>query len=65
MIIMIVIIKTDQNTEKSPGDCRRLAVTQSPMKNHQIPQGLIIKEQRKTNTNQQQQYQQNKFREKK
>ena len=27
------IIKIGQNTEKSPGDLRRLAVTQTPMKN--------------------------------
>ena len=29
------LIKDDQNTEKSPGDLRRLAVTQTPVKNHQ------------------------------
>ena len=29
------IIKIGQNTEKSPGDLRRLAVTQSPVRNHQ------------------------------
>ena len=27
------VIKIDQNTEKSPGDLRRLAVTQAPGKN--------------------------------
>ena len=27
-------IKIDQNTEKSPGDLRRLAVTQTPIKGH-------------------------------
>ena len=30
------IIEDGQNTEKSPGDLRRLAVTQTPMKNHQL-----------------------------
>ena len=30
------IIKNDQNTEKSHGDLRRLAVTQTPVKNHQL-----------------------------
>ena len=29
-------IKIGQNTEKSPGDLRRLAVTQTPVKNHQL-----------------------------
>ena len=29
------IIENDQNTEKSPGDLRRLAVTQTPVKDHQ------------------------------
>ena len=29
-------IKIGQNTKKSPGDLRRLAVTQTPMKNHQL-----------------------------
>ena len=29
-------IEKDQNTEKSPGDLRRLAVTQTPVKNHQL-----------------------------
>ena len=29
------ITENDQNTEKSPGDFRRLAVTQTPVKNHQ------------------------------
>ena len=28
------IIENGQNTEKSPGDLRRPAVTQSPMKDH-------------------------------
>ena len=30
------IIENGQNTEKSPGDVRRLAVTQTPEKNHQL-----------------------------
>ena len=30
------IVKIDQNTEKSPGDLRRLAVTQISVKNHQL-----------------------------
>ena len=30
------IIDNGQNTEKSPGDLRRLAVTQIPVKNHQL-----------------------------
>ena len=30
------IIKFSQNTEKSPGDLRRLAVTQTPVKDHQL-----------------------------
>ena len=30
------IIKIEQNTEKSPRDLRRLAVTQSPGVNHQL-----------------------------
>ena len=30
------IIENDQNTEKSPGDLRRLAVTQTPVKDHQL-----------------------------
>ena len=29
-------IKKGINTEKSPGDSRRLAVTQSPVKDHQL-----------------------------
>ena len=28
------IIEIDQNTDKSPGDLRRLAVAQTPVKNH-------------------------------
>ena len=30
------IVENGQNTEKSPGDLRRLAVTQTPVKNHQL-----------------------------
>ena len=30
------IIENGQNTDKSPGDLRRLAVTQTPVKNHQL-----------------------------
>ena len=30
------IIVINQNTEKSPGDLRRLAVTQTPLKDHQL-----------------------------
>ena len=30
------IIENGQNIEESPGDLRRLAVTQTPMKNHQL-----------------------------
>ena len=30
------IIENGQNTEKSPGDLRRLAVTQTPVKYHQL-----------------------------
>ena len=30
------IIEDRQNTDKSPGDLRRLAVTQSPVKDHQL-----------------------------
>ena len=30
------IIENVQNTEKSPGDLRTLAVTQTPMKDHQL-----------------------------
>ena len=32
----ISIIETVQNTEKSPGDLRRLAVTQTPLKDYQL-----------------------------
>ena len=30
------IIKIDQNTENSPGDLRRLAITQNPAKDHRL-----------------------------
>ena len=30
------IIENGQNTEKSPGDLRRLAVNQTPVKDHQL-----------------------------
>ena len=30
------IIEISQNTEKSPGDLKRLAVTQIPVKDHQL-----------------------------
>ena len=30
------IIEISQNTKKSPGDLRRLAVTQTPVRNHQL-----------------------------
>ena len=30
------IIANGQNTEKSPGDLRRLAVTQTPVKDHNL-----------------------------
>ena len=30
------IVENGQNTQKSPGDLRRLAVTQSPVKDHQL-----------------------------
>ena len=30
------IIENGQNTEKSPGDLKRLAVTQNPVKDHQL-----------------------------
>ena len=30
------IIKIGQNTEKNPGDLRRLAVTKTPLEDHQL-----------------------------
>ena len=35
------IVKIGQNTEKSPGDLKRLVVTQTPVKNHQLT--LVLK----------------------
>ena len=34
--IIIIIIKINQNTENNPRDFRGLAVTQTPVKNHQL-----------------------------
>ena len=34
--LKVGITENGQNTEKSPGDLRRLAVTQTPVKNHQL-----------------------------
>ena len=34
-VTIIPIAENGQNTEKSPGDLRRLAVTQTPVKDHQ------------------------------
>ncbi len=34
--IQTFIIENGQNTEKSPGDLKRLAVTQTPVKDHQL-----------------------------
>ena len=31
-----IVIEIGQNTEKSPGDLRRLAVTQTPVRNHRL-----------------------------
>ena len=31
-----IIVENGQNTEKIPGELRRLAVTQSPVKDHQL-----------------------------
>ena len=30
------IVEIDQNTENCPGDLRRLAITQTPVKDHQL-----------------------------
>ena len=35
------IIKIGQNTEKSPGDLRRLAITQTPVRNYRLM--LVLK----------------------
>ncbi len=32
----VSITENSHNTEKSPGDLKRLAVTQTPVKNHQL-----------------------------
>ena len=38
------IIEISQNTEKSPGDLKRLVITQTPVENHQLmPMGKTIK----------------------
>ena len=38
------IVEIDQNTEKSPGDLKRLGITQTVVKNHQLT--LVWKTQR-------------------
>ena len=43
------IIENSQNTEKSPGDLRRLAITQTPVKYHQLK--LIRKTLKEYNNN--------------
>ena len=43
------IIEVDQNTEKSPGDLRKLDVTQTPVKDHQL--ALMWKTQGVNNNN--------------
>ena len=43
------IIKIGLNTEKSPGDLRRLAATQTPVKNHQLT--LVLKTLKGVNNN--------------
>ena len=35
-MIIIIIIEIGQNTEKSPGDLRRFALHQTPVKKHQL-----------------------------
>ena len=37
------IIKTSHNTEKTPGDLRKLAVTQTPVKDHQLKNSQGVK----------------------
>ena len=44
------IIEISQNTEKSPGDLRRLVVTQTPAKDQQ-PKADVKNSQRVINTN--------------
>ena len=34
--VIIIIVEIGQTTEKSPGDLRRLAVTQTPVENHKL-----------------------------
>ncbi len=34
--LKVLIIENGQNTKKSPGNLRRLAVTQTPVKNHRL-----------------------------
>ena len=42
------IIENGQNTEKSPGDLRRLAVTQTPVKDHLLKlMGKTLKSKRR------------------
>ena len=43
----ISIIKIGQNTEKSPADLRRLALTQTPVKNNQL--SLVWKNSKRNN----------------
>ena len=43
------IIKIDQNIEKSSGDLRKLAVSQTPVKNHQLT--LVGKTLKRENNN--------------
>ena len=50
------IVEIGQNTEKSPGDLRILAVTQIPMKKHQLM--LVGKTFKRVKQQQQQQQQQ-------
>ena len=40
------IVAIGQNTEKSPGDLRRFAVTQTPAENHQLT--LVCKKKKKS-----------------
>ena len=46
------IIENGQNTEKSPEDLRRLAITQAPVKDHQLTlMWKILNEQNNNNSN--------------
>ena len=38
MMMMIIIIKIGQNTEKSPGDLRRFVVSKTHVKDNQLTQ---------------------------